>query len=359
MSADLSSVTGRIPQFRSAGTDFLVHLVEPYAIRFLGSWYDRLRFGYDLFVRVTQNREGRSERTRRRPGRDVHFGDPIYPRFLLANAHLSSNQTPRIVVTAANVSSDPDLTDAPMTIVYEQSDAGQQLGIDATIDLRVSSSTPLETDLTLAGQEFEVSDGLQGVGVDTFAATVAANATLRQQQDRSAEGRLEVSLTKMSLSGGFGPDSIGGFLDQVLRSEPALDATVEFSLSSTGVLTVSSGSTNLDERIAGAVRERTDDTMADFTRRVEQEVESLVSPYLAEVDAILAGVVDTELSVSDLLELTQDSEAAAAELEQAAADAAEAIRDEVEDAVREKIEDEVEDAVESIKDALPTLPRFP
>ena len=116
----------------------------------------------------------------------------------------------------------------------------------------------------------------------------------------------------------------------LLNDAGVLDGQFAFIIRSRNDVEFLSGETNLDDLVAGAVRDLVESTLAGFREELNARVTAYLDPYINSLTDKLDGIVDVETSAEELLALARDREAAAAELEQLARDSISSLRDQLE-----------------------------
>jgi hypothetical protein len=214
--------------------------------------------------------------------------------------------------------------------------------------------------------------------VQTVSGRVAVGADIARSATGTLEGALSLSAAGIGVAGSYGPDSIGEFVADLLTRSESLDGSFSFIAQGPSDVRITEGSTNLDDVVAGAVRERVEATLASFREDLNERLVAYLDPQIDALAAQLDGVVDIETSAEELLALARDREAAAAELERLARESLTAVRDqleaeaqrqldaaraeaearaqaaadEAEEAARDAVEDAAGDAVDTIRNRI-------
>ncbi|MFW5716628.1 MAG: hypothetical protein ACOC0E_04200 [Spirochaetota bacterium] len=346
--ADIQGVLDRIPDVQAEGEAFMAGLVESFLRRHLGSWYDRALQGYDYFGRLRSLADETPRARTRRAGRIVNYPTVAYPVFQVDQLYLSAEAERTLELTVEAISSDADLTGRPTTISYRDGDA---LSIGGVFDARTNTETPISIAVSATGAPVSLSHGLDALDLDRFDARADIKFTLLTTSDGSSGGRIDVSTRGITIAGAPEPNSIGELVRDVLTRAQALVAGFSYSIDSGGAFAFSDGSTNLDDQIAGLVQERIDATLAAFEQRVRDELDALIEPQLAALEDSLGDVLDVRAAAEELLELATDREAAAAALQDRAANAAESIRASAEAEAQRRIDEAQRQAEAAAREA--------
>lgn len=332
VTADYNDLSGRIPDVRTEGREFIVGLVEPYVRQALGSWYERILRGYGIYQRITAEQQERPPRPGRDPGVDIDFARTAYPRFLLADGRLGvgASGAETVAVRLRNVTSDPDIVDAPTLVEYAGAGRAGRLAVNAVLDGRESAAAPLDLRVVTSDTPLAVNRGLEGLGLSSVTGALDAAAALTRRSGGGFDGALELVASGISVAGDYAPNSIGEFVADLLSDAQALEAAFAFVMESANAIRFTSGRTNLDDLVAGAVRERVDATIAEFRQQLNDRVLAYLDPQIEVLTAKLDGILEIETSAAELLALARDREAAAAELERLARDSISSVRDRLE-----------------------------
>lgn len=337
--ADYALLRAQIPEIRGGGRDFLVGLVELYLAEQLGGWYERALLAWELAGRLRAVAAESAPARVRRTGRIVSFGEVALPGFELSEAFITASGRRELELTVEALSSDPDLTGRPTTVMYqEQSDQGT-LSIGAVIDRRSSAITSLSLAATAGARALAVDRGLDALDLDQFRATTDVDLSLVRGADGRSVGTVAIRAGSPTVDGTPAAGSIGELVRDVLTRAEALEASFSFAVVDNGAVTLADGKTNLDEQIAGVVQERIDATLAAFEARVEAELQTLLGPSLAAVNDSLADVIDLRETAEELARLATDREAAAAALQARAAQAASDLRFAVEAEAQQRVDE--------------------
>jgi uncharacterized protein (TIGR03545 family) len=379
---DYNELLARVPELGGEGRDFIVGLVQPFLRGALGDWYGKATRGLDIYHRFTALAQERTpRRAARRTGIDVDFSTVAYPRLLLSQGALgvgaSGDET--LLAEVMNVSTDPDLTDAPTDIHYQQTGAQRRLEVDASLDGRTDATEPMDLAIAVTGSPLDISSGLDVLELNNVTGLLDIEAELRRGADDSLTGTVRLIATDVRASGSYGPGSLGEFVADLLNDAGRLTGVFGFVAPEGGSMRFTDGSTNLDDLVAQAVRERIDAALATFREELRQRLTGYLDPIIASVSDEISDVVGVQTSAEELLELARDREAAAAELQRLASNtvdqlrsrleaeaqraldaaraeaeaAAEAARQAAEEAAREAAEEAAENAADRIRNLLP------
>lgn len=334
---DARRLVAEIPRIRAEGREFLVGLIEPHLRAYLGAWYDRTLLAYEYFERLREReREPVSPRTRR-AGRLVEFGTRRHPAFVLQEGFFSTTAGRSRELVLQSVSSDPDLSGAAARLAYR--DEGQTLfALGAIVDPRSNADAVLSLSVTSSGEPVSIARGLQALEISRLNAVTEFDLSFLLDASRRVSGTVALGADGITLIGTPDAGSIGELVRDVLSGPSPLEASFSYSVSPEGRIGFSQGSTNLDDRFAGAVQERIDATVAAFRVRVEEELAGVLEPYLVVAGEWVGDIIDVRESAEELLALARDREAAAAALEQRASRIVDSVRATVEAEARERLD---------------------
>ncbi len=341
LQGDYDDLVARIPDVRTGGRDFIVGLVEPYIREALGKWYDRLTRGLEIYERLTVDAEEREPRPARRSGTDINFATTAYPRFLLKAANLGVGASGDEVLSAGalrmqitGLTTEPDLIGAPTEVSYAQVGRAGTLAMDMILDGRSGAATPFELAVVTTETPLVIDRGLETLGLSTVTGVLAVGADLRRGVSGAVDGALELSAAGIVVDGTYSTNSLGEFIADLLNNAGVIEGEFAFTIQGRDAIEFTSGETNLDDLVAGAVRERVEATLAAFRDELNARVIAYLDPLIDSLADKLNGIISVETSAEELLALVRDREAAAAELERFAQDSINSLRDRLESAAR-------------------------
>ncbi len=333
---DYDNLVARIPDVKAEGRDFMVGLAEPYIREALGEWYDRILRGLEIYERLTADAAERKPRPGRRTGTDINFATTAYPRFLLAAADLGVGAAEDQVLSAriTGLTTEPDLIGAPTEVSYTQVGRAGTLAVDATLDGRTGAAAPLDLTIAASDSPLAINRGLETLNLSSVTGVLALGGDLRRQASGVFDGALGVTAANVAAEGTYEPNSLGAFIADLLNDAGVLEGQFAFTIRSRSKIEFLSGETNLDDLVAGAVRDLVESTLAAFREELNARVTAYMDPYIDSLTDELDGIVDVETSAEELLALARDREAAAAELERFAQDSINSLRDQLETEAR-------------------------
>jgi len=337
MRDDYDELVARIPDVRTEGRDFIVGLVEPYIREALGGWYDRIIRSIEIYERLTADAGEREPRQGRRTGADINFATTTHPRFFLASADLGVGAVEDQVLSAGGLraqitglTTEPDLIGVPAEVRYVQVGRAGTLGLDVTLDGRSGADTPFELSLVTTDTPLAIERGLESLDLSAVTGVLALGADLRRGIGGRFDGALDLSAAGITVDGTYAPDSLGEFIAALLGNAGVLEGSFAFTMEDRTAIRFTSGETNLDDLVAGAVRERVEATLAAFRDELNTRVVAYLDPLINSVTDHLDGIIAVETSAEELLALARDREAAAAELERFAQDSISSLRGQLE-----------------------------
>jgi len=338
--ADYESLLALIPDIRGGGRDFVVTLVTPYVQEALGSWYDRILRGMDVYKRLTAEASERTPRRSRRIGTDFVFATTPRPRFLISRAELGVGAAGEEVLSIdlASLASEPDLLDEPAQVAYFQRGRAGELDVRATVDGRDGAANDLAVLLETTGTPLSISRGLDALSIDHVTGEVSVGSRLLRSAGGIISGDVSLVADELAVAGDYTAGSLGEFVADLLSKAGTLEGEFSFTMEDRSNVRFSGAETNLDDIVAGAVRERIDAALATFRQELETRVTAYLDPLIDSLNENLGGVVEVETSAAELLALARDREAAAAELKRLAQDSINSLRNQLEGEARAAID---------------------
>ena len=329
---DYENLIARIPDVRTEGRDFIVGLVEPYIREALGDWYDRIVRGLEIYERLTADAGEREPRGGRRTGIDINFATTADPRFLLSAATLGVGASDQEVLSAtiSDLTTEPDLVDAPTLVNYQQVGRAGTLAVAASLDGRTGAATSLDIAVAATDSPLAINRGLEMLDLSSVTGVVALDGDLRRGVSGAFDGALGVRVTQIAVAGTYEPNSLGAFIADLLNDAGVLEGEFEFTIADRNDVQFHSARTNLDDLVADAVRELVTSTIAAFREELNERVTAYLDPIINSLTGRLDGIIDIQTSAEELLALARDREAAAAELERFAQDSISALRGQLE-----------------------------
>lgn len=333
---DYENLVARIPEVKAEGRKFITGIVEQYLRAALGDWYDRADRALSIYRRFTAGDRETEPHRAGRTGTDIDFSTTVYPRLLLSDAELGvgTEDDETLAVRIRNLTSDPNLLDEPARIDYRQAGSRGRLTVAASLDGRTNAAEPLTLSVRTEETPLAISRGLESLGIGSVTGALGFAADLSRDTFGVVGGGLELRTTSVRAVGDYEPDSIGEFLADLLNSADALTGSFGFVARSRDDVEFTEGETNLDDLVAGAIRERIDAALAAFREELDARVTGYLDPIIAALSDRLDGIVEVETSAEELLDLAHDREAAAAELQRVAQDSINSLRDRLESEAR-------------------------
>ncbi len=175
-----------------------------------------------------------------------------------------------------------------------------------------------------------IDRGLVSLDLSTVTGMLALGADLRRGISGAFDGALELSAAGITVAGTYAPNSLGEFIADLLNNAGVLEGEFAFTMQGRDAIEFTSGETNLDDLVAGAVRERVEAALAAFRDELNTRVIAYLDPLINSLTDELHGIIAIETSAEELLALARDREAAAAELERFARDSINSLRDQLE-----------------------------
>ncbi len=160
-------------------------------------------------------------------GRDYPFPVGGYPAFWLVKLDSSFNDGSRDwVLSLADVSTEPDLVNAPSRLLLNVKGSGFGAEAKASADFRSASGGAYLVEAAGNGLPVDLKEGLSSIGLDGFSGS--GGGTLRAE-GRAAGGidlRADLSVTKASVSGARG--AIGSAVAEGVRKLGVVEAGIEY-----------------------------------------------------------------------------------------------------------------------------------
>ena len=377
---DYQALVALLPDLRSGSRARLSGVAEQYLQRALGEWYGRIERAIELYNRLaSDDRIPRSDRPRR-AGYDIALGNAATPRFLLSIARFGvAGDRGELAASAADITSDPDLVGYPTLITAELSADNGVLTVGAKLDGRSDAETDYATSISLDDRPLEISEGLEALGIDRLTGLVSLSTEYQMNASGTATGFVRLLASDLLLRQIDESSVVGTFINDVISGAGSMSGSFEFEVTPDREVRFTSASTNLDDLVADAARQLVNTAVTEMRARLETAIDAYLSPYIETMNEQLTELTGVDVSLSELVELARDREAAAAELEsratkivddlrsrleaeaQAAIDAAraeaeaaaEAARQAAEEAAREAAEEAADRAADTIRNLLP------
>lgn len=273
-------------------------------------------------------------------GRDVPFPTPRYPFFYLGI--LATDVTVegwKNSFDLRNVSSEPELIDAPVTLALrlnEEGGARRTARFDGTAELR--SSKPELFDARVEAENFPVrlDAGIEPLGLSGFSgsAAVTVNAAGAKTGDWNTRAGISVHEPRIDRAEGI----VAGAIDEAVREAGIVTIAARFEHS--GGSNAVDLETNIGELIMNALKKTAQAYIGKAVALLEAELKTRLTPYLekvnlgqAEFDA-LARAARGDKSALDSLSRTLNDKIAG--MEQKAKSAAEGKANAAVDSAKDK-----------------------
>jgi uncharacterized protein (TIGR03545 family) len=266
-------------------------LVAGYLEQSLGRSYgyaQRARvYAERLITRKKEKRDEREKVNRTQRGVDVPFATLEYPRFLLENADVSVQNASRVVQgTLQNLSSNPDLIDRPVTFAFNSTEGQKKLAADGVPDVREQRDLDLKLGLQAAGFTFELSEGLEDLGLSSLAGRYSFRTEFsRSHPQKFVEGRGVLELYDLVLQPAAGQNQLGTILYETLGSFSKVEVTFDY-LAESGQRPRVAARSSADGQLARALEERLTEISAQYEERLREELIARMASQIQENEAL-------------------------------------------------------------------------
>jgi hypothetical protein len=215
-------------------------------------------------------------------GRDVIFPVRQYPRFYLGI--LASDftlDTWNWAFDLRGISSDPDLSGAPVTLALGLTEDGgeleRRLGFKGSADFRTAAVQRFSADLSGGGFPLSLGDRLSGVGINGFDGTTAFSLGMSGRADGGASGNGELRITGARLIDPAG--TLAQAVDAAVRETSSIEMGIRYT-HWTDQDDEFSVSTNIADLIGRAFRRIADAYMRKALDEIERALRERIGQYI-------------------------------------------------------------------------------
>jgi hypothetical protein len=276
-------------------------IATPYLERYLGGFSKyalrALEYGGRLVARDKPPRGKKSAGAMGRdPGREVVFPVRRSPRFLLQNLSASvsaQGEAYSARFTLRNLSSDPQLTGAPVSAAAEVDRENRGLVVSGSLDLRQRAPERVSAALEAFGQPLELSDGLEAVNLRQLRGRLDIRTDLSLAEAGTLSGAGRLALREMALATAGKADALSAAIYDTLNSAPELLMDFRFASEGQGGRLRVSAATNLDDMLAARLKDSLASLAAQQEQQLRGELQRRLEPQLArnaDLNASLSGL---------------------------------------------------------------------
>jgi uncharacterized protein (TIGR03545 family) len=280
--SDLSS-----GELKNLVSDLVAGYLEQSLGRAYGYAQQARSYAERLITRKKEKRGDREEANRMQRGVDVPFATLEYPRFLLENADVSVQGASRVIQgTLQNLSSNPDLIGRPITFTFDSTEGQKKLTVEGVLDSRERRDTDLKLGLQAAGFTFELSEGLEDLGLSSLAAEYRFRTEFsRFHPEKTVEGQGLLELYDLVLQPASGQKQLGTILYETLGSLSKIDVAFDYAVESGKPARVAARS-SADRQLARALEERLTEISAQYEDRLREELTARMASQIQENEAL-------------------------------------------------------------------------
>jgi uncharacterized protein (TIGR03545 family) len=231
-----------------------------------------------------------------RVGREVSFPVRELPRFLLQEMNASFGAPGEAYFarfSLQNLSSDPQLSAAPVGFGAELAQEDRLLRVGGRLDLR--GGQRFSADLESFGQPLDLSEGLEAVKLRQLKGRYDLRAELSVGAGGALSGEGRVAVRELALEGSGERDAIGAAVYDALSAAQELIVDFRFEADQSaanaagGPLRITAG-TNLDELLAARLRQNLAELSAQQGRQLREELTRRLEEDLAVGDSLQEGL---------------------------------------------------------------------
>ncbi|MDR1566734.1 MAG: hypothetical protein LBS48_05570 [Treponema sp.] len=317
-------------------------------------------------ARLPKSSKPAKPKTEKFKGRDVEFPVRNYPRFFLGTL-AADVLTPRNWHWGFNlqgVSSDPDLSDTPVSLVLSLEEAGDGVNRTAAFkgqaDFRSGASERFNAEVSGGGFPVDAGADLSRVGIGGFSGNASFTLALAGLIDGSFTGRGDISLARARL---LNPSNTAAeAVSEAIAEVPSLDLGLNYEhyASAEDRFSVT---TNIGNLVTEALKKMA----AQYIKKAEDELEKALR---AKIDQYIDGRFVNKEELDALFQAARGDKAAADQLrnmlnnkknefEQKLRGAAEEAVNQAKEEVREQAGQALKDTLEGKAPSLPSAPSLP
>jgi uncharacterized protein (TIGR03545 family) len=239
-------------------------------------------------------------------GRDVVFPSGAYPAFRLGRLFSSFEAAEYDwKVELRELSTDPDLVNAPTTLSVELKGADREIKADALADLRTSAKELYSVKSDCSGIPFDLGAALSQAGLSGISGKLTAKAVLGGE--KSGAMRLQADLAATSSKIGTASGTLGNALAAAIEKTDSIQAKASYAKDSTGKEDFSIN-TNLDKVVKEAVAA----IAAQYAKKAMADLEKGMKRYFSEE---LEGKLGSQKDFDSLVAMAKGEKGASDEIE--------------------------------------------
>jgi uncharacterized protein (TIGR03545 family) len=264
-------------------------MASQYLKQALGDYYGYALRALGFTNNLKAEREKQPEqRPKRRSGVDVPFPARHYPKFLLKSLSVSvGSRTSREYTEGflRNVSSNPDLTDQPVTFHLGQIQGKQTLSVQGLIDTRSKRDKTLELEFEAAGYPFSIQEGLDFLTLSGIRGSYSFASDFALDSHNEATGTAALTLRELEIELSRVNEPISAALVEILSKTPRVEIEILFRISQDRGVQLNASS-NVDKLIS---------------ERIGESIARLTSEYQEKIRGQLTGKIHSELEKNKTL----------------------------------------------------------
>ena len=213
-------------------------------------------------------------------GVDVYFPAVQYPQFLLQQAAFSIGDEAAgnfLGLTIKNISSDPELTAAPVSFNLKNVTGGQELVLDGLIDSREGAALPLKLDFQAVNIPFAVNELPAALGITAFTSRFAFNTDAALDKAGTLSGKLILVLEDIKLQTAAATNLITREIGKILSSISEIKVRGDYSITSDKRFEFV-----IDSNVDNIIQERVGRLIQDTVNRAREQVKAGLDSFIGD-----------------------------------------------------------------------------
>jgi len=274
--ADLAYLQDLVPDFRLADVSAIAAFVLPELYEPLNERYEQVLTVWRVVDRL-RARERATSPAYRREGRVVEYPARDYPRVLFERIAFSAGDRAArdlYEITAAAISSSPEIVDAPSSVQLTRYDEDKEVAFSAILDMRTGRTDELDLASRFEGYRFEIGERSGMVSFEGAEGRYNLETKLQLGRSSLPTGTIRLGIEDLQLAVPQG-DRIAASARDILYSVPRV--TIDLELRDGGRFRASS---NLDEPFLAELRGVFEERRAAVQHRVADELDRRLSAEL-------------------------------------------------------------------------------
>jgi uncharacterized protein (TIGR03545 family) len=276
IAADVASLQKKLDLSPARWKGLAAKLADRALERYLGTFARYARKAWDAGVNlVRRSREGAPKaKPLARAGRTVVFTGAGRPGFHLVNAAFSSamrTDFPGLEATLVDITSDPDLVGRPAVLAASAAADSMRISLSVTMDARTGAPLPISAKLSAENVAIALREGLEVAGLASLSGTATLRTDLAFSAGGAASGSGSLTVRDTAIVAVASDDPVAKTVAEVLRAVPTATADFTYTIAP-GTAPALAIRTNLDEVLAGKIREQLDRVATKARGAIEEEV---------------------------------------------------------------------------------------